>query len=141
MDNNEIAIARSEGILRITLNRPHARNAITGAMYDCIRAELNAAASDDSVRVVVLDAVGGAFCAGNDINGFAMIRDMPLAERPGFQFMNVLARFPKPVVACLKGDAVGIGATLLLHCDLVYAVEQARLIFPFLQIGLVPEFA
>ncbi len=137
----EVEINQSGGILRITLNRPQARNAITGAMYDSMREHFSAAARDDAVHVVLLTAVGKAFCAGNDIRGFSLIRDIPIADRPGFRFMNVFARFPKPIVACVQGDAVGIGATLLLHCDLVYAVERANLVFPFLEIGLTPEFA
>lgn len=136
-----IRVANSDGVLRLTLNRPEKRNALTGAMYDALRTNLLAAADDAQVRVVLLGGSDHFFCAGNDIGGFAAVRTLPPAERPGFRFMRTFAAFPKPVIAAVAGDAIGIGATLLLHCDLVYAAEHARLRFPFVDVGLVPEFA
>ena len=144
MDTMETAGVDSacvDAVLTLTLNRPRRKNALTGAMYDTLRAALAAAADDDSVRAVLLRGNGDSFCAGNDIDGFAAVRALPLAQRPGLRFMRALATFPKPLVAAVHGDAVGIGATLLLHCDLVYAAADARFRLPFVDVGLVPEFA
>lgn len=141
MTDAHILVSRDGGLLRLTLNRPEKRNALTVAMYDTLREQLRDAAADASVRVLLLSGGDGYFCAGNDIGGFAAVRALPLDERPGYRFMRSFAAFPKPVVAAVAGDAVGIGATLLLHCDLVYAGENTRLRFPFVDVGLVPEFA
>ena len=141
MDEQNIRSARSDGVLKLMLYRPEKRNALTGAMYDTLRTQLEAAAADDGVRSVLLSGCANYFCAGNDIGGFEAVRSLPLDDRPGFRFMRAFAAFPKPVVAAVTGDAIGIGATLLLHCDLVYAADNARLRFPFVDVGLVPEFA
>lgn len=141
MDAPTLLVAQSDGVLRLTLNRPEKRNALSVAMYDALRTRLLAAADDEQVRVVLLAGADNSFCAGNDIGGFAAVRALPPEQRPGFRFMRTFAAFPKPVVAAVAGDAIGIGATLLLHCDLVYAAEHARLRFPFVDVGLVPEFA
>lgn len=141
MEDSLIGVERAEGVLTLTLNRPQRRNALTGAMYDALRTQLQDAVDDADVRAVLLRSSAASFCAGNDIGGFAAVRALPLAERPGFRFMHTLAGFPKPVVAAVGGDAVGIGATLLLHCDLVYAAADARFRLPFVDVGLVPEFA
>lgn len=130
-----------EGVLTLSLNRTDKKNALTGEMYRALTSALDEAATDDSIHVVLITAAGNYFCAGNDVHGFKAIADIPYQERPGFNFMNSLATFPKPVVAALPGDAVGIGATLLLHCDLVYLSQNSQLRLPFVNIGLVPEFA
>lgn len=133
--------AIEDGLMTLCLDRPAKRHALDAGMYQALREALEQAAGDDSVRVVQLTASGDYFCAGNDREGFARIADIPHRERPGFRFMNTLAAFPKPVVAAVPGDAVGIGVTLLLHCDLVYLARNCVLRLPFASIGLVPEFA
>jgi enoyl-CoA hydratase/carnithine racemase len=136
-----VLVERGGGLLQLRLARPEARNALTAAMYDRLRGALAEAAGDPTVRAVLLSAEGRAFCAGNDRAGFAAVRDLAPDERPGWRFMQALAAFPKPVVAAVAGPAVGLGATLLLHCDLVYADPGASLRLPFTRLGLVPEFA
>lgn len=136
-----LQIIRDGPVMHLRLHRPAARNALTATMYDGLRGALAEAAESDGIAVVLLSGAGRDFCAGNDRAGFAAVRDLPLAERPGYQFMRALAAFPKPVVAAVTGRAVGIGATLLLHCDLVYAGFDTRLLLPFARLGLVPEFA
>ncbi|WP_019528264.1 enoyl-CoA hydratase-related protein [Dasania marina] len=132
---------REDEVLIISLNRADKKNAITGDMYRAMTSALETAASDDSIHVLLITAAGNFFCAGNDVHGFKAIADIPYQQRPGFNFMKTLARFGKPVVAAVPGDAVGIGATMLLHCDLVYLTENSQLKLPFVSIGLVPEFA
>lgn len=131
---------KKENILILSLNRPDKRNALTGDMYRALTSALEQATTDDSVRVVLITAKGDYFCAGNDVHGFKAIADIHYTKRPGFNFMKTLAQFSKPVVAALPGDAVGIGVTLLLHCDLVYLCDGSQLHLPFVSIGLVPEF-
>jgi enoyl-CoA hydratase/carnithine racemase len=138
---DHVGVEAADGVLHLRLDRPEARNALTAAMYDRLRGVLAEATGDAGVRVVLLSAAGPAFCAGNDRAGFAAVRGLPPAERPGWRFMQALAAFPKPVVAAVAGPAVGLGATLLLHCDLVYADPGASLRLPFTRLGLVPECA
>ena len=141
MDNEHVIAAEDAGVLKLTLCRPQKRNALTAAMYDTLRCQLQRATDSPDIRAVLLCSSSEAFCAGNDIGGFSAVRALPLAQRPGYRFMQTLATFPKPVVAAVDGVAVGIGATLLLHCDLVYASDAARFRMPFVDVGLVPEFA
>ncbi len=138
---DQIVYRRDGGVLTLSLNRPHKKNALTGDMYRALTELLNKASNDKNTNVVLITAEGDYFCAGNDVNGFKLIADIPYQQRPGFNFMNTLARFPKPVIAALPGDAVGIGVTMLLHCDLVFLSESSRLKLPFVGIGLVPEFS
>ncbi|WP_421992084.1 enoyl-CoA hydratase-related protein [Roseococcus sp.] len=137
--SDHVLTERDEAVLTIRLNRADKKNALTRAMYDAMGAALSAAASDDSVRVVML-AGGADFTAGNDIKDFAAVGDRP-ANSPGsaFSFLENIVAFPKPVVAAVRGYAVGIGTTMLLHCDAVVASETARLQMPFTRLGLVPE--
>lgn len=133
------------GVLTLTLNRPPKKNALTKAMYSALTEGLARASADESVRVVVISAEGRDFCAGNDILDFA--QDLPLYQDDGvnhddmpvFRFLKALTFFDKPLIAAVKGQAVGVGVTLLLHCDLVVAAEDVRLSLPFLKLGLVPE--
>ncbi|UDL03962.1 enoyl-CoA hydratase-related protein [Marinobacter sp. CA1] len=131
---------RAEGVGVLRLNRPDRRNALDVASYRALTAYLHQAADDDDVAVLVLTGVGQGFCAGNDLDDFVRhpIRD---DQHPAYRFMYALAAFPKPVVAAVEGAAVGIGCTLLLHCDLLYAGEGASFQMPFVQLGLCPEFA
>ncbi len=124
--------------LTVTLNRPERKNALTLAMYDALTAALNAAAEDPTVRVVVLRGAGGCFTSGNDLQDF--MRSPPKShDTPVFHFLAALLDFPKPLIAAVEGPAVGIGTTLLLHCDLVFAAEGAAFQLPFGRLGLVPE--
>ena len=138
---DQIVYRRDGGVLTLSLNRPHKKNALTGDMYRALTELLNKASNDKNTNVVLITAEGDYFCAGNDVNGFKLIADIPYQQRPGFNFMNTLAGFSKPVIAALPGDAVGIGVTMLLHCDLVFLSESSRLKLPFVGIGLVPEFS
>ena len=135
-----IAIERIDTILVLTLNRPQKKNALTPCMYWALVDALHSAELDDSIHVVMIANRGDFFCAGNDVGSFASLADIPYRERPGFNFMNTLAAFSKPLVAAVNGSAVGLGVTLLLHCDLICASTTTRLSFPFVTIGLVPEF-
>lgn len=127
-------------VLSLCFNRPERKNAITLAMYTTLADALNKAATDPAVRVVMLTGAGGNFTSGNDLGDF--LAAGPLDERhPVVQFLRALLDFPKPVVAAVNGVAIGIGTTLLLQCDLVYADASAKFQMPFVNLGLVPEFA
>jgi enoyl-CoA hydratase/carnithine racemase len=134
-----ILTATQEGILRIGFNRPTKKNAITGGMYRALTAALQEASADSAVRVVLIHGLPGAFTAGNDLADFL---NLPQGEEPAaLAFLPVLAAFDKPLVAAVDGLAVGIGTTLLLHCDFVYCTPEAKLSLPFINLGLVPEAA
>lgn len=135
-----IGIERSQHVVTLRFNRPEKKNALTLAMYSALADALDAARDDSGVRVVMLAGAGDSFTSGNDVQDF--LKSPPSGENsPVARFMVALAEFPKPVVAVVKGHAVGIGTTLLLHCDLIYAAESARLQMPFVNIGICPEFA
>ncbi|WP_257451538.1 enoyl-CoA hydratase [Archangium lipolyticum] len=128
------------GILTLTFNRPQKKNAFTGEMYDAAARALLDADKNDAVRVVVLTGAGGAFTAGNDLKDF--LETPPSGEdSPVFRFLRALAHHTRPVVAGVDGVAVGIGTTLLLHCDYVAASERAVFSMPFVNLGLSPEGA
>ena len=129
-----------QGIARLEIARPEKRNALTQVMYSALADGLDAAAEDASVQAILISGQPGIFCAGNDLHDFMKAASLG-ADSPVLRFMFGLARAEKPVVAAVGGDAVGIGCTLLLHCDLVYLAEDARLSMPFVSLGLVPEFA
>ncbi len=142
---SEITTYTEAGVMTVTLDRAAKKNALTKAMYAGLSAALAEATADDAVRAVVITASGGDFCAGNDIMDFA--QDLPTyadeaADHDGlpvFQFLKALAYFEKPLIAAVQGQAVGVGVTLLLHCDLVVVADDVRLTLPFLKLGLVPE--
>lgn len=127
------------GILQLTLNRPEKKNALTGEMYQALTDALHEAAQDDAVRVVVLRGAGEDFSAGNDIHDFVVAINDPEKIRIPLGFLQTLSTFPKPIIAAVSGVAIGIGTSLLLHCDLVYADSSARFQLPFTRMGLVPE--
>ena len=135
-----ILISRADGVCELRLNRPEKRNAITFAMYQGLLRGLTEAQADDSIRAVLFSGEGAGFCAGNDLNDFL---DGPAftAEHPVMGFLHTLAGFEKPLVAAVHGQCVGIGVTLLLHCDLVIAARGTQLSMPFVKLGLVPEAA
>ena len=140
----DILTSKDGGILTIEFNRPERKNAITGAMYQSMADALREADSDSAVRAVLIAGKPEIFTAGNDLDDFLKNFkpvDGQLDEmRPVFQLMRALSGLGKPVVAAVAGAAVGIGTTLLLHCDLVYAADNAKFSMPFAQLGLCPEF-
>ena len=130
------------GVLTLTFNRLDKKNAITAAMYTALAVALEEAVSNDAVRVAVIQGAEQAFTAGNDLADFLNNPPnmAPGAEpAPVVRFLNVLRDFPKPLLAAVAGPAVGIGTTLLLHCDLVYAGDNAAFSLPFVNLGLCPE--
>ena len=135
-----IRTAVADGIATIEIARPEKKNALTGAMYIAMAEALVAADADATVRAVLITGQPDVFTAGNDLEDF---RNRPHtgAESPVSRFIKALAGCGKPVVAAVGGAAIGIGTTMLLHCDLVYVSEDARLAMPFVRLGLVPEFA
>jgi enoyl-CoA hydratase/carnithine racemase len=135
-----ITVDTSGGVATIVIARPQKKNALTFAMYHAMTDAVTAAVADDAVRALLIVGQPGVFTSGNDLEDFK--RRPPLSENsPVFRFMQVLAACDKPVVAAVTGLAVGIGATMLLHCDLVYISDEALLAMPFVSLGLVPEFA
>ncbi len=132
----DVEIERDGPVIEIRLNRPAKRNAITNSMYAVIVEGLQTLEEDDALRAAVLTAEGANFCAGNDIADFVSPPD-GLAGATGL--LDVLPMLTKPLVAAVQGKAVGIGATVLLHCDLVYVAEDLDLRFMFVDIGLTPE--
>jgi enoyl-CoA hydratase/carnithine racemase len=137
--STDIQTEINDGILTVRFNRPDKKNAITHEMYTAMADAFRSADTDRKVRVAVITGNGDAFSAGNDLKEF--IESPPTDPSfPVFQFMKALAHFRKPVIAAVNGTAVGIGVTLLLHCDLVYAAPGAKLALPFVNLALVPEF-
>jgi enoyl-CoA hydratase/carnithine racemase len=128
----------ADGVLDLTLNRPAKKNALTEAMYLALIDGFSRAETDDTIGAVLIRAEGGVFSAGNDIGDFvaAVQKGHGLAAA---DFVRKLAVFPKPIVAAVDGLAVGVGCTLLLHCDLVYATPESRFSLPFVDLGLPPE--
>lgn len=135
-----IKTAVLNGVATIEIARPEKKNAITMAMYRAMAEALDAAMADAAVRAVLIAGQPGIFTSGNDLEDF-MQRRGDFAESPAFDFMRSLLGCDKPVVAAVTGAAIGIGTTLLLHCDFVYVSDEARLAMPFVSLGLVPEFA
>lgn len=128
-----------EGVLTVTLDRPDKKNAITRDMYRAMTGALEHASRDDLVRVVLLTGTGDSFSAGNDIGDFQRTGAPGEEASPTTVFTDRIAEFDKPLIAAVNGLAVGIGTTMLLHCDLVYASEDARFRLPFVDLGLVTE--
>ena len=142
-ESKHVRVERIAGLLAITLARPEKKNAVTAQMYQALAQALELANTEPSVQVVLLDADGDDFCAGNDIADFvALARSGQQFEHSEvFRFLRALAGLAKPLVAAVRGRAVGIGTTMLLHCDLVYIATSALLSTPFVDLGLVPEAA
>src|SRR5437879_3810571 len=135
---SDILTERSGSILRIQLNRPEKKNAMTSDMYVTLAELLNAAAKDDEIRVVLWHGAGDSFCAGNDVVDF--LKSPPgSGETPQARLMKAFINFDKPLVAAVHGSAIGGGTTMLTHCDFVYAGESAKFQMPFINLGLVPE--
>lgn len=135
-----IKTATLNGVATIEMARPQKKNALTAEMYAELASALKAADADAAVRAVLIVGQPGVFTSGNDIDDF-MNRPPSTTDAPVFDFMRALVGCGKPVVAAVTGAAIGIGTTMLLHCDLVYVSDEARLAMPFASLGLVPEFA
>jgi len=138
-----IRVSQDGTILRLTLDRAEKKNALTNDMYGALTAQLDRAEQDDSIRVILIDAEGDVFCAGNDLNDFAAIASGQLRrdQIKSFEFLHALARATCPLVTAVQGPAVGIGVTLLLHSDIAVVADDAKLSVPFIDLGLVPEAA
>ena len=134
-----IQIERERGLLTLRLNRPDKKNALTRAMYSHLAEALKQADTDPDINAVLITGSAECFTAGNDIADFIQQPPSNL-DSPVFQFMLNLLECRKPVIAAVAGAAVGIGTTMLLHCDLVYVSRDARLRMPFVNLGLCPEF-
>ncbi len=133
-----VLVEKAGGICTVTFNRPEKKNAFTVQMYEDLVAALDDAGKDDAVRVLLFQANGSAFTAGNDL--FDFMQNPPTGEDSAvFRFLLGIVDFEKPMVAAVNGAAVGIGVTMLLHCDLAYAADTAKLTAPFVPLGLVPE--
>ena len=135
----DIVAERSGSILRIQLNRPAKKNALTSSMYGAIADLLDGAAKDDRTRVVLWHGAGDSFTAGNDLEDFVKNPPGP-GGSPQARLNDALITFTKPLVAAVHGAAIGSGTTMLMYCDFVYAGESARFQLPFINLGLVPEF-
>ena len=139
---SEIKAERAGGILTITISRPDKKNALTNAMYGVMADAIDSASSDPGVRIIVIQGEGDSFTAGNDIAEFAaQATGSAPAVRHVARFLRSLASTSVPVIAAVQGKAVGVGTTMLLHCDYVILAEDAQLITPFINLALVPEAA
>src|SRR5438309_8865360 len=136
---DEIITERSGTILRVELNRPAKKNAMTSRMYVTLANVFNDASKDERIRVVLWHGAGDSFCAGNDVEDFLKNPPGPGAS-PQAQLMNAFIDFDKPLIAAVQGAAIGGGTTMLTHCDFVYAGESAKFQMPFINLALVPEF-
>ena len=135
----DVVTERSGSILRVQLNRPTKRNAMTSAMYVALAGIFNEAANDENTRVVLWHGAGDSFCAGNDIEDF--LKNPPgQGESPQARLMEALVGFDKPIVAAVHGAAIGGGTTMLTHCDFIYAGESTKFQMPFINLAVVPEF-
>lgn len=136
--SDQVLVSRADAVCEVRFNRPEKRNALTVAMYEALGRALHDSQADEGVRVVLLSGEGAGFSAGNDLNDFLQVREFT-ASHPVMQLLRALATFGKPLVAAVHGQTVGIGVTMLLHCDLVIAARSTQLSLPFVKLGLVPE--
>ena len=133
-----VVVASVDGILEIRFNRPEKKNALTRGMYEAVRAALEHADADPAIRVVLLTGTGDTFTSGNDVKDFQGTNSAP---RGGSRFLPAISSLQKPLIAAVNGAAIGVGTTMLLHCDLIVAARSARFVMPFTSLGLVPEAA
>ena len=141
--SEHVLVERRGGVLALTLARPERRNAITVAMYAALADAIEGAASDPAIRLITLEGQGEDFTAGNDLGDFlpGNARAGSGEDIPVWRLLRALAKNQVPIVAAVHGNAVGIGTTMLFHCDLVIAEEGSRFVMPFVDLGLVPEAA
>lgn len=133
----DVLVERRDAILRVQMNRPQKKNALSIEMYHTIRTALETADADPTIQVVYITGTDDSFCAGNDLNSFLLHPESDAAHR----FITTISKTATPIVAAVNGVAVGVGVTMLLHCDLVYVSESARFNFAFIDLGVVPEAA
>ena len=138
---DHVIVERAGGVLTLTLNRPEKKNALTAQMYGVIAGAIDGAADDPDVRCILLQGNGDCFTAGNDLTEFAAIASGDRVRASGNALVSALARASTPIVAAVHGRAVGVGTTMLLHCDLVFVADDALLTTPFVNLALVPEAA
>ncbi|MBI5284268.1 MAG: enoyl-CoA hydratase/isomerase family protein [Chloroflexi bacterium] len=142
MNRETVLAEHRNGVALITMNRPEKRNAFNDQQYDDLRAALTDARNDDAIKVAVLTGAPGAFSGGQDLGEMATVRAHSDGQPHGFvPFIDCLSTFDKPLIAAVNGVGVGVGLTMLLHCDVVYIARSARLRAPFVSLGLVPEAA
>lgn len=140
-DEQEILSELNDGVLILRFNRPKRKNAFNSSAWLSLQVFLNDAREDKSIACVVLTGAGADFSSGMDLTDFAGNEGVPLAEQPFYKAQQALLDFDKPLIGAAKGIAVGGGATMLLHCDVVYVGESLRMRLPFVSLGLVPELA
>ena len=143
MMDEPVLVERRDSVLSITLARPDRRNAITVAMYAALADAIEGAADDASIRLITIEGQGEDFTAGNDLGDFLQAMPQPGQDQdiPVWRLLRALAKNQVPIIAAVHGNAVGIGTTMLFHCDFVLAEEGSRFIMPFVDLGLVPEAA
>src|SRR5437868_11139215 len=139
--SEHIRVQQRDSVVAITLARPERRNAVTVAMYAALADAIEAAAADASVRAITIQGEGQDFAAGNDLADFLQAEARDDGEIPVWRLLRALATCETPIIAAVHGNCVGIGTTMLLHCDLVVADETAKFSLPFVDLGLVPEAA
>lgn len=138
---NEIDVERDGAVLRIAVNRPEKKNALTAAMYTALADAVEQGETDRETRVLLLHGKGDNFTAGNDLQDFMQKPWKGQTVPPAVRFIRVVANAQKPIVAAVHGLVVGVGTTILLHCDLIYAAAETRFMMPFINLGIVPEAA
>ena len=138
--SEHIAITRTGHVLEVRLNRPEKKNALTRAMYNAMADAFDTADRDPAIRVVLLTGTGDTFTSGNDIKDF-QTRAADGVEGAGSRFLPTISTMQTPLLAAVNGAAVGVGTTMLAHCDLIVAARSARFVMPFTSLGLVPEAA
>lgn len=136
--SQHLLIDRSDAVLTLSMNRPEKKNALTRDMYSAMADAINAAQDDDSLRAVIIQGSESCFTSGNDVSDFINVPPSG-PNSPVYDFLKAICHATKPLIAAVNGPAVGVGTTLLLHCDLVYVAEDAKLKMPFVNLGLCPE--
>ena len=138
--SENVVITRADGVLEIRLDRPEKKNALTRAMYDAIADAFEQVDTDPTLRVALLTGTGDTFTSGNDISDFQS-RAASEGRNSASRFLPTISAMQKPLIAAVNGAAVGVGTTMLMHCDLIVAARSARFVMPFTSLGLVPEAA
>jgi enoyl-CoA hydratase/carnithine racemase len=138
--SDNVIITRSGNVLEIRLNRPEKKNALTRAMYDAMADAFAQVDADPTLRAALLTGTGDTFTSGNDIGDF-QARAANNAQRSASRFLPTISSMRKPLIAAVNGPAIGVGTTMLMHCDLIVAAQSARFVMPFTSLGLVPEAA
>jgi len=138
--SDDVVLSTANGVLEIRFNRPEKKNALTRAMYETVSVALEHADADPAIRVALLTGTGDTFTSGNDIRDF-QARGAGNEPRGGSRFLPAISSMQKPLIAAVNGAAIGVGTTMLMHCDLIVAARSARFVMPFTSLGLVPEAA